>query len=31
MQAGRRWDRLDALIAETNRTINQRIATKTGY
>ena len=31
MQAGRRWDRIDALIAETNRAINQRIAAKTGY
>jgi hypothetical protein len=31
MEAGRRWDRIDSLIAETNRTINQRITARTGY
>jgi hypothetical protein len=31
MQAGRRWDGLDRLIAETNHSILQRIAEKTGF
>ncbi len=31
MQAGRRWEGLAPLIAETNRTILERIAAKTGY
>ena len=30
MQAGRRWRPIDALIAETNRTVMARIAAKTG-
>ena len=31
MSAGRRWERTDSLIAETNRTILQRIAARTGF
>jgi len=30
MDAGRRWRRVDGLVAGTNRTIMRRIARKTG-